>query len=295
LQGTQVDNTQYGLLLSQLPDIADIRFRKSADDILGHINVDTLPKITHAYCCGTNNNMLVQRCPKIRKLELNPPAGNLSSLTALTELRRLEVSHGDYVTSNLNAVLTGIGPNLIQLILESIKDVNLRDIVTLCPSLNILVLFYCRYLPLKVNAPLDPQLLHLRNLTSLKIVRTCEDELDCSFIRHYVSLEKIDLNSVDFFNIEFMSEVSSLGTLANLKEFYIREGDDAAMTLEVVQLLIDHCSRSKIFGCMGYLPLLDSSDAADLRTKETTHLSWCKFCKLWGSCIRTAFQYFLFL
>jgi hypothetical protein len=175
LQGTQVDNTHYGLLLSQLPDIADIRFRTRADDILDHINVDTLPKITHAYCCGTNNNMLVQRCPKIRKLELNPPAGNLSRLTALTELRALEISHGDYVTSNLNAVLTGIGPNLIQLKLDSIKNVNLRDIVTFCPSLNILVLFQCRYLPLKANAPLDPQLLHFRNLISLKIVRAYDD------------------------------------------------------------------------------------------------------------------------
>jgi hypothetical protein len=84
-------------------------------------------------------------------------------------------------------------------------------------------------------------------------------------------LEKIDLTSEDFFTIEFMREVESLGTLANLKELYIRKADDAAMTLEVIQLLIAHFSHLKIFGCMGFLPLVDLSGAADLYDDLISH------------------------
>jgi hypothetical protein len=265
LFGTQIDNTHYGLLLSQLPQIADIRFRNTEDDILHHITLDTLNTITNAYGFVTDIGMLVRTCPNIRNLELHLTDRDLSGLITLTQIRDLTISFGDYLICHLNAVLTGIGAQLTELKMRLVTCVNLHDILTLCPALEILELSFCEYLPRNADTPFNPQLPHFGNLISLRIGKLCNDQTDYRFIRCYVNLEIIFLFAVDIFTEEFMREVVNRGTLANLTECYIHETLQEGMTFEALQILIQHCSYLKVFGYTNTLVRLSTENVLELR------------------------------
>jgi hypothetical protein len=68
-------------------------------------------------------------------LDLYTNSHDLLCLEALTTLRILQIVGEHYATSNLNAVLTGIGPRLTTLTLHWMTNVDLNDILMLCQSL----------------------------------------------------------------------------------------------------------------------------------------------------------------
>jgi hypothetical protein len=189
LDGTRIDEEHYGLLIAELPQIKNIRLYRKIIKILDHIPVQNLRTITHAIGEVEDINILTQKCRNITNLDIISSTVDLSGLTALTALRSLYVSFTDYATSNLNAVLTGIVPRLISLTLCDISNVNLQDIVSLCPSLQTLALCSCSYSPLNAETPLDPQLPHFKNLISLNINNIPGDEMNYNYIRHYVKFE----------------------------------------------------------------------------------------------------------
>jgi hypothetical protein len=239
---TQIADKYYGLLLSKLPQIRNIKFMPKERNILDYNVVGNLDKISHVSGYVENIEMLTQRCPNITNLDITTIIGDLSSLAVLTSLRTVRISRTDYVTSNVNAVLTGVGRRLTELALTWVTRVNLQDIVTLCPSLKILAVRRSFYLPLNVDAPLDPQLPHFRNLISLSINMSRRDEMNYNYIRYYVNLKRIRLLST---SIGFMRGVLNSGAFANLEEFEILEYGSGTMTMEAVQLLIQSCSRLK--------------------------------------------------
>jgi hypothetical protein len=233
------------LLLSQLPQIKNIEFRVCERNILGHIAVEKLDRISNVRGCVRDINMLSGRCRNITNLKLGTVTVDLSGLTTLTALSTLRVSVGDHATSNLNSVLTAIGPRLTDLTLNLSTHVNLQDIAMLCPSLKILCLLMCSFLPLNPDAPLDPQLPHFRNLISLHIIKRNGDETNYNYIRHYVSLKTIRLYWINIFTVEFMRDVLNSGTFAHLEEFDIFEYENGVLTMEALELLIQRCPHLK--------------------------------------------------
>jgi hypothetical protein len=270
VEGTRIDAPNYGLLVSNLENIADFRIDHRQGDALSHIARETINTIRHVYGIAKDVNMQIQKFPKTTKLQMTPRDVDLSGLTAWTELRSLEITYGVYSAFNLNAILTGIGHNLTELVLKMVDYVNLPDIVTLCKSLEKLTLLMCSFLPLNADTPLNPQLPHFQNLISLQVYNSCRDPLDFRYIRYYVSLQKITLEWVEIFSVEFMREVASRGTLANLKECYITESLEGGLTFEVLQLLIHHCSHLKTFGNLGWLPHLNVEDVLELERELLT-------------------------
>jgi hypothetical protein len=253
------------MLLSQLPKIADLRIQRPNDDILQHITLNAVNTITHVYGHVRDINLLIQKCPNTRKFALDSPDIDLSGVTAWNNLRSLEISLGDCANIQLNAVLTGVGRKLTDLKLVMICDIDVQNIITLCPSLRNLTLLMCLTLPPNADTPLNPQLLHFKNLISLQIQKHYRDETDYSYIQHYVNLEKIDLSWMDIFTDEFMSEVVSRGTLANLEECYIIETMEGVMTFEVLRQLIHYCSHLKLFGHTESLRRLDRENIEELK------------------------------
>jgi hypothetical protein len=262
--GTQIDSKHYGLLLSQLRNIADIRF-KNREDVLHHIAPETLDTIIHVYDIADDINMQIRKFPKTTNLHVFETEVDLSGVTAWTELRVLQISYADCLTVNMNATLTGIGHKLTELILLSISNLNLQDIITLCKSLKSLVVSMCSILPLNADTPLNPQSSHFRNLKYLRIHRHSDDRTDYSYVRYYVNLEKVDLYRVGIFSVEFMREVLRRGTLANLKTCYIQEPEAESMTFEVLQLLIQHCSHLKLFGFTSRIRGLNPDNIQELK------------------------------
>jgi hypothetical protein len=161
LDGTQIDSKQYGLLLSELPIIKNIWFRKMEENILDQVAEENLHKVSQVSGHFLNIHMLAQRCPNITTLDIDVPVYRpsleLSDLAALTTLRTVRIlgkyyiSSQRYITYNLHAILTGIGPRLTDLTLDSFDRVKLQDIVTLCPALASLSLLECTLLPLDPN------------------------------------------------------------------------------------------------------------------------------------------------
>jgi hypothetical protein len=252
LDGTQIDSKHYGLLLSELPQIKDISFNTMmGEDILNHVAEKDLHKISHARGSVRNISRLAQRCRYITNLDIQVFGSgvDLSSLAALTTLRNLTIVWVN-VTSNVNTVLTGIGPRLTDLTLKHIKSVDLQDIVTLCPLLASLSLLDCTLLPSDPNTPLDAQLPHFRNLISLRITDCDEEETNYNYIRHYVSLKKIHLTKIRIFTVEFMREVVRSGTLAHLEEIRVEEYRPGHLTVEALEMLIEHCSYLKSIGIL---------------------------------------------
>jgi hypothetical protein len=235
------------------------------DDILQHITLCTLNTITNAYGYVPDINWLIRTFPNIRNLELYQADLDLSGLTALTQIRSLTILFGDYLMYNINAVLTGIGPQLTELKMKLISSVNLHDIIVLCPALEMLELSFCLYLPRNPDTPFNPQLQHFKNLTSLRIGRIYGDEIDYRYIQYYINLEIIHLFGYDIFNVEFIEEVVRRGALANLKECYIKETLEGSLTFEALQILIQHCSYLKVFGYTNSLVRLSIENVLELR------------------------------
>jgi hypothetical protein len=265
VEGTEIDNKHYGLLLSELPIIKNIKFRLAHENILDYVAEKKLQKISHVSGQVPNIHMLTQRCPNVTNLDIDTTTGDMSALAALTTLRTVEIIWVDYAVYNLNAVLTGIGPRLSDLTLTWVTRVNLQDIVTLCPSLESLSLLECKLLPLNPDTQLNPQLPHFRNLTFLHIINIDEDETIYSYIRHYVSLKRIRLEAIHIFTAEFMRKVVSRGTLANLEQFYLQEYWPCASTMEALEMLIQHCSHLKSIGYLGTYRRLDEDPIQQLK------------------------------
>jgi hypothetical protein len=271
LDGTLIDNEQYGLLLSELPQIKDIDFNFGSERILDHVAEKDLRKISHVRGPVCNISMLTQRCCYITNLDIHARVYltpvDLSGLTPLTTLRTVRISTGYYDACNLNAALTGIGPRLTDLTLRSVKRVNLRDIVTLCPLLASLSLLECTLLPLDPNTPFDPQLPHFRNVISLHIINYGIEDTNYNYIRHYVSLKKIRLTEIYIFAVEFMREVVRSGTLAQLEEFCVDEYRPEGLTMEALQMLIEHCSYLKRIKFLGPLYSFDRRFVQELKRR----------------------------
>jgi hypothetical protein len=258
VDGTQIDKQQYALLLSKLPNIANIRFSREEDSLLDHIAVRNLNKITQVYGSPGDMVILMQKCRYITILDLYTIPRNLLFVIFLTKLRNLEITNADYGASKLNAVVMGVGSRLTELTLSLISNVDLQDILRMCVSLRSLVLLLCSFLPTIADTQIDTQLSHFRSLVSLKIEMESRDETHHDYIGYYINLEKINLNSVNIFTEEFVREILRRGTLSNLKEFYISETRDGAFTFEAAKLLIDHCSHLRKLGYLVQCPRFTS-------------------------------------
>jgi hypothetical protein len=166
-------------------------------------------------------------------------------------------------TSGWRAAMKDIGHRLQDLTLIACPNVNLQDIVILCPSLvNLSVI---ESTVMNLNKPLKPQLPHFRNLINLKVELTSRRPVDFRYIRYYVNLETINLSEINIFTVEFLREVISLGTFKQLETFRVAECAPGALTVEALELLIGHCPLLKRIEGLGHCPNLNRHLIDDLK------------------------------
>jgi hypothetical protein len=290
LCGTQIDDEHYGLILTELPNIANIKSRGNENSILRHITMKSLDTITHLSGSFQDIEVLIQKCPNTTNIELLQNCRDLSRLTAFNALRVLKIVSIDYGKSNLNAVLRDIGHRLTELNLIRVKNLDLQDIIILCPSLEDLSLIDCTCLYLNTNKPFDPQLPHFRNLIYLVIEGTLDHRVDFGYIRYYISLKTIYLGCAKILTVEFVRGILNLGTYKQLEVFRIEEYCPQYLNERALQLLIMHCpllKRVELSSCQDLPPnpfreikrqiLLQN---LDLKFKEyhTTHLGFFTTC-----------------
>jgi hypothetical protein len=172
VSGTNIDDEHYGLLLSESPNIGNVTFERSVRSLLRHFAVERLVTITRVRILG-------------RYISSAP---DVSDLTVFNALRALEFHLLDYGSSNIKTVLQGLGHRLTDLTLDACNDVDLQDIITLCPSLVNLSLTRCSVLNLNSGILFDFQLPHFRNLINLEISDGLRNPGDINFIQYYNTL-----------------------------------------------------------------------------------------------------------
>jgi hypothetical protein len=251
LEGTQIDYEHYGLLLSELPKITNIIFWLNGDLVLRHIPVKRLDTITHikGYC--QDINALTHKCPNTTSIATCPPTRDLSGLTAFNVLRSLYIQDLDYGSSNVKAVLQGVGHRLTDLKLDHIVNVDLQDVTTLCPSLENLSLMHCLILHLTSNTPFHNQLPHFRKLINLEIGCLIGRPNVGSYIRHYFNLKSIRLMKTSSFTVELVTEISNIGTYKQLEILCVNEHWREDIDVKALELLIQHCALLKRIELVG--------------------------------------------
>lgn len=263
---TRISNEGYGLLLSELPQIRDI-FWEPQRNILDHIAVENLNTILYFTGYVEDVNMLTQKCPNLTYLDLDTIPDDLSPLTVLTALDTLLISYGHYGACNLMNVLRGIGHRLATLRLSNVHSVNLRDIVTLCPCLESLTLWDCRFSSLNPSTRIDPHLPHFRSVITLSIGKNFRDRFSYKFLLYYVRLKTIILRGVNIFTMGVMRDALRRGTFTHIENFDIQETGRGALTIEAVDLLIEHCSYLKILGYLGQCPRINPRLIRQLKSR----------------------------
>jgi hypothetical protein len=244
LNRTRIDDEHYGFIISKLPNVANIMFRSTKSSVLLHTALKTLDTITHinGYC--ENMKILPQMCPNTTNITIKPITRDLSPLTAFKALHTLKICDINSGSYNLRAVLSGIGQRLQDLSFVECHDVNLQDIVALCPSLVNLSIKGCTYLD--IDTSIDPQLPHFKNVINLTILDNYTPHgRYFRYIPHYVSVEALRLQCRGIFTDEFVNEIVRLGTFKRLEVFHICEYGSGDLTMEALQLLIRHCPRLK--------------------------------------------------
>jgi hypothetical protein len=267
LEHTRISHERYGLLLSGLPRITDIRFWEPASNILDHITVEKLDTISHVRGYAEDMNMLTRKCPNITHLDLCQIPGDLLHLSLLTALRSLTISNGHYGSSHLNAVLWDIGYRLTSLSLNNIRAVNLEDIVIMCPSLENLILWKCLFLTEIPNTRFDPDLPHFRSVITLEIKERFTDQIGYKYVQYYRRLKTISLPGVNFYTLDVMRDTLRRGTFTYLENFHIIEREEGALTMEAIELLIENCPYLKSIQFLITCPHLNPGLIRELKTR----------------------------
>jgi hypothetical protein len=247
---TSVTTESYGLLISELPKLANINWSSPICNVLNSISSESLHNIKFFNGCIYDTRILTRKCPNITILKLMSVDGNLSSLGELNKLVELRIKNRDYLLSNMVTVLQGVGHRLERLHLYSVTDVNMYDIVTLCSCLLSLSIDYCTTVPTDFYTTVNRDLRHFQSLNSLIIVATSVSEGYNILLGYYVNLEEFMCGEVEFLSHDSVAQAVQNGGFRCIKHFDVLDSDVGDLSMDTVRLLLDTCVHLKTLGTL---------------------------------------------
>jgi hypothetical protein len=268
LMETSISPEFYGRLISRLKNISILNSSPPICEILSTVSTEKLYTITCVTAPIHNTNILTQKCPRITTLTLNSVYEDLSSLTALNNLDELHLDEGDYVTSNMAAVLQGVGHRLNELDLRKIYNVNMADTVTLCSRLDVLVLECCTFVPLAKHTFLSSDLPHYKTVDLfLYIHQTPENEEYNRHLRYYVNLTAFMCAGVHIVTDDFVADAIHNGAFRYIVNFEVEDAEDGDLSMTTVELLLEHCEHLETLGYLQSWRRLTPQNISDLKDR----------------------------
>jgi hypothetical protein len=267
LHRTGIDDEHYGLLLAELPNVANITIWGKGTSILRHIAVERLNTITHVtrYIDDIATETVVRRNrPIVRWGHITV---DLSGLSAFNALRVLKIKDILNASVDIKTVLQGVGHRLTVLKLSDCLNVDIQDIITLCPSLTDLSLIRSRFYSSHPHTPLDSQLPHFRNVINLKIRRYYtfpNIRNNFIFFSYYVSVKTVGLALVADFD-RFVREILNLGTYKQLEVLRLHQNRFNSINKKAVEQLIEHCPLLKRIELVGSGDATKKCDLEELK------------------------------
>jgi hypothetical protein len=163
---------------------------------------------------------------------------DLSSLAALEKLVEIHIKEGDYVTSNMESVLEGVGHRLERLHLIRVDNVNIRHIVTLCSCLLDIKIDCCTSVPTGLYTYIRHDLPHFQSVNSLTICQRSGKEVYVPHLGYYVNLVSFTCIGVHFLSDDFMHKAVKNGAFRNIEHFEVDDTDGGYLSMYTVWLLL---------------------------------------------------------
>jgi hypothetical protein len=264
---TSVASESYALLISVLPEIANIKWSLPICNVLNGVDRESLETINYIRGPVCDTNILTRMCPNIIILILLCVDVDLSSLTALDGLVDVRIEQAHYEQSNMDVLLTGIGHRLDQLHLRDVDNVHMTDIVTLCSSLRVLVLDHCTYIPTDPNTLMWSDISHFQNVNVLDIYDISVSDVYNLHLGYYVNLDTFVCVGVHVLSDGFMDQAVKNGAFRNIKHFEVDGTETGDLSMDTVWLLLDNCERLKTLGRLATWRLVTAENVLDLESR----------------------------
>jgi hypothetical protein len=262
---TSITCALYQFLLINLPEIVNIICKDLHEKVLYNIGTESLNTIKHYRGCIINMDILTQKCSNITSLQLHQVNADVSNLTALNCLKSLEITKGNYETSNLQVILNDTGHKLTALGLYRVENVNISHIIMQCSGLIELSIEWCTFVPVDQNTVFHPKNPHFRSVIHLVISRSSKNEMPDQHLGYYVNLETFRWTGDEILNDDLISEAIRQGGFRNIVKILIYEAGDGILTMRTVELLIRHCERLQTLGELEEWGRLTDDDKSNLK------------------------------
>lgn len=245
---TSISCELYQLLLINLPEIENINCRDQHENVLGSIETESLHTVTNYRGPIINTDNLIQKCSNITSIILYEVNEDVSKLSALNSLKSLDITGGNYETSNLNMFLKDRGLKLCELHLHNVVKVNTSHIIKYCSALLSLSLEECIFEPSGKHAVFDRATPHYKSTQILNLTEAVGHEMHFEHLIHYVNLVKLYSKGARIINDHSIHKAIKLGGLGNLEEFRVEETRFGTLTVKTAKRLIRHCKNLTILG-----------------------------------------------
>jgi hypothetical protein len=249
---TSMSSESYGLLMSALTKITNIHWLFPVCGVLYNTVGEMFQSITYVWGPITNCNILTQKCPYVRVLILLNVYEDLSSLTTLNMLTDISIHTGAYNLCNMRVVLEGVGHRLEDLEFQTVDEVCIADIITLCSCLKVLILEYCTCDPANLNTVMRRDHPHFSSLRKINITgNEIENDLYYRRLRYYVNLEMFVCNGVNNLSDDFISRAVENGAFKNIEYFEVDGTDAGVLSINTVYLLLNNSNDLECVGRLG--------------------------------------------
>lgn len=243
--GTKISEVCYAMLLTGLPRIQNIYWRRPVETVLRYIIVECLPLVTEFSATVTDVSLLTQKCPRIKNLSINLEAENSCELVHLTDIVSIEFTYCDYKIKKLTPVLENLGMRLEKLDLFGVKNIDFIQIVRCCSALNILMFRYCQVILPKI-AVFNPTLPHFKSVKTITLQSNPDFKYFHKQLHLYVNLEVFTAEWVEELDDVTVSEVLYYGGFRNLSTIVFNHCGH--LSLQTAMLLLEDCDCLSVLG-----------------------------------------------
>jgi hypothetical protein len=254
-------------LVSKLPNIASINWSLPICKVLSRISTENVQAITYGRGPIVIPSILTEKCPNITTLTLILSYEDVSSLNALNNLVELHIEKGSYVLSNMETVLQGVGHRLQKLQLHKVNNVNMADILTLCSSLERLVLDCCTFLSINLHTVINRDLPHFKSVYYLHIFQVSQSNAYEHYLAYYVYLTVLVCIGVDILSDDFMTRAIHNGAFKNITVFKVEDTENGALSMITVDLLLKHFEHLETLGYLHSWHRLTMQNISDLKDR----------------------------
>jgi hypothetical protein len=215
---TAITPKGYGMILSHLKHLENIKWSGLIDDVLTNIAKERLSAVTTMDGTLRNIGIVIDKCPLIKKLCVVKAENDMAAIQYLVAMAELTIVSCDASTINLAAMLQGISTGLTFLDVGNVTNMNIEHVIKHASLLEKLTVTCCKFNQ-SSGSLFDSKLPHFRSLEFLELTANQWYGDFHSYLKCYVHLKVfIAINTPELDDTAVETVVKSKG-FQELEEF----------------------------------------------------------------------------